>query len=331
VQLATKLRGPLASLLVLAALPVVAAPEPVRLGGRSFGWPAQIEIRDLERGAAEAAIAEAFAEIERARVAAREIEQRSRSGAELALDPAALELVRRAQAICYWSEGTLGPGGGELFRLWGLHVATPALPTPDALAVAVDSARCDQVGLDAENARFRVAPGTLLDLAPFDLGWAVDRAAERLKELGSANFWIAVGPLSRAAGAGPDGRGWRIDLPLFAGQEEALPAFYLRDRSLAVLVPDQRPLRIAGDSYPPFVDFRTGRPATGIVGLLVVTPLAADALAVGEVMFARGEREGTMLLGALEFDERPSIRWLLGGGEGPPLLVDLNWGAVPKR
>jgi len=331
VRLGSQLPALLAALLALAALPLAAAPEPVRLGGRSFGWPAQIEVRDLDRAAAEAAIAEAFAELERARLAARELEQRSRSGTEQTLDPAALELVRRAQAICFWSEGTLGPGGGELFRIWGLHVAAPALPTPDALAAAVDSARCGQVELDVENARFRVAPGTLLDLAPFDLGWAVDRAADRLKALGATNFWIAVGPLSRAAGAGPDGRGWRIDLPLFAGQEEPLPPFYLRDHALAVLVPDQRPLRIAGDSYPPFVDFRSGRPAAGIVGLVVVTPLAADALAVGEVMFARGEREGTMLLGALEFDERPSIRWLLGGGEGPPLLVDLNWGAVPKR
>jgi thiamine biosynthesis lipoprotein ApbE len=314
--------------LLLCATPLLAA-EPVRLSGRAFGWPAQIEVRDFERAAAETAISDAFAEIERARAEARALEQSARGARQVALTNIQTALIQRAQGLCYWSEGTVGPAGGELFDLWGLRVPASALPSPDDLGRAVDSARCDRVGLDTTSGRFQVAEGSTLELFPFETGWAVDRAADLLLASGSTNFWIEIGPVGRGTGPGPDGRGWKVEPPLFAGQEEKLPAIYLRDQSIAVLTPELRALRLAGERYPAFLDFRSGRPGSGIVGLMVVTELAVDAFAVGAVMFARGAADGGMLLGTLP--QRPSIRWLLGTGDGPPVLTDVHWGKISLR
>jgi thiamine biosynthesis lipoprotein ApbE len=310
------------------ALPVAGA-EPVRLAGHSLGWAAEIEVRDLERDAAGAAIADAFDELERARRAARSLEQRARGGEPVALDATEAALLRRLQGLCYWSEGTLGPAGGELLRLWGAGAPAAALPTREALEPAVESARCERLTLAADPPRLELATASSLALGPFEVGWAVDRAAERLAAHGATNFWIAVGPVARAAGGGPDGRGWRFAPPRLAGQEQPLAPFHLRDQALALLTPDQRPLRIAGERFPPFVDYRRGRPAGSAVAVLVVSELAVDAAAVGYVMFARGPADGTLLLGNLT--ERPSIRWLLGTGGGPPLLTDVNWGVVSRR
>jgi len=315
-------------LVLLAGAPLSA--EPVRLAGRAFGWPVEIEVRDLESAAAESAIAEAFGELEKTRLEARALEETARAAPAAApATPAQLELLRRAQGLCFWSEGTLGPAGGELLRIWGALEPVLGLPTPEALEQAISTARCDRLELDLTAGSFRLAPGSALELTPFALGWGVDRAAERLRARGAANFWIAVGPLARAAGAGPDGRGWRFDPPPFAGQEEPLGGFFLRDRALAILTPELRPLRVGGERYASFVDFRRGRPAGGVVGLMVVSELAVDAYGVGYVMFARGPREGTMLLGTLPV--KPSIRWLLGTGSGPPVLTDANWSVVPRR
>jgi hypothetical protein len=46
-------------------------------------------------------------------------------------------------------------------------------------------------------------------------------------------------------------------------------------------------------------------------------------------MFALGPREGMLRAGNLT--PRPSIRWLLGTGEGPPVITDHNWSVVPRH
>lgn len=98
-------------LLLAGALPVAA--EPLRLAGRAFDRRAEIEVRDLERPAAERAIGEAFHALERARADLRGLEEMTRDGAPVVLDPGAAALFTRALGICEWSEGAVGPGGAR--------------------------------------------------------------------------------------------------------------------------------------------------------------------------------------------------------------------------
>jgi thiamine biosynthesis lipoprotein ApbE len=315
--------------LLLVALAAPAAGEPLRLAGRAFDRRAEIEVRDLGSADAERAIQEAFRELERARQDLRAIEATARPGEPVALDAPQAELVRRALGVCYWSEGAVGPLGAAVFRLWGLRFPVTSFPVPGEMQAAVEAARCDRAALDPATRVLTLAPGSELDFFPFEVGWAVDRAAARLRAAGARNFWIEVGGVARAAGGGATGQGWRYEPPLVGGQLEPLAAFFLRDRAIALLRPTDRPLRVAGESFPPYVDLRRGRPgAPAIAGVFVVTELAVDALAVGYAMFALGPRDGTLLIGALP--ERPSIRWLLGSGEGPPVLTDVNWGVVVR-
>lgn len=318
--------------LLWAVLPPAAgaaAGEPLRLAGRALDRRAEIEVRDLPRAAAERAIGEAFRELERAREDLRAIERTARPGEPVTLDGSQAELVRRALGACYWSEGAVGPLGAEVFRLWGLRLPATAFPVPEQMEAAVAAARCDRASLDVATGRLEVAPGSAFDFFPFEIGWAIDRAAERLRAAGATDFWIEVGTIVRAAGGGATGQGWRYEPPTVAGQLEPLSPIFLRDRAVALLRPGDRPLRIAGEVFPPYVDLRRGRPGgPAIAGVFVVSELAVDAQAVGYAMFALGPRDGTMLLGALP--TRPSIRWLLGTGEGPPVLTDVNWGVVVR-
>ena len=43
-------------------------------------------------------------------------------------------------------------------------------------------------------------------------------------------------------------------------------------------------------------------------------------------MFVLGQRQGMMRLGGLR--PEPSVAWLLGSGDGPPLLTTHRWAAV---
>jgi thiamine biosynthesis lipoprotein ApbE len=304
------------------------AAQPVRMAGHAFDLPSEIEVRDLPRASAEEAIRAAFVALAEARLDLRALEAAAATGQAVALAPPELDLLLRAYGFCLWSEGAVSPLGGEIFRLWGVRAPARVLPLPSDLADAVATASCDRLTLDPAAATLRVAPGSALDFYPFELGWAVDRAVDALRARGAGNLWVSVGGVARAQGPGPDGRGWRVAPPLFPGQEEPIPPFYLRDRALAIRTPGDRPLRIAGELLHPYIDLRRGRPGGGVVAVLVVGEVGVEAAGLGYAMLALGEREGTSLLGGL--DPRPSIRWLLGSGEGLPVLVDVNWGAVPK-
>ncbi len=318
-------------LLALSSEPSLAAVSgsPLRVAGRAFDFAAEIEVRDREPAAASATIAAAFVELERVRPLLRAIEQAAVSGRPVQLEAPTAELVRRAQGFCYWSEGRVGLLGGELFRLWGLRSPRGSLPTPAELGAASAAAACERLTLDEARATMTVAAGSSLDFFPFELGWAVDRAAELLRAGGSSNFLIAVGPVVRAAGPGPDGKGWKIVPPLFPGLDAPLSPFYLRDRALAILTPTDRPLAIAGETFVPYIDFRRARPGSGLVAVMAVGELGVDAAGVAYTMYALGPSDGLMLAGSLA--PRPSVRWLLGAGAGPPVLSDFNWSAVPRK
>ncbi len=328
--------SPFAVALVWIAIVLPAAVDaqtPTRMAGTALGQRAEIEVRDLTPDAAHDAIRAAFAELESAGATLRALEESAAAAGgskPVTVDATTGELVRRAEAFCIWSEGAVSPLGGEIYRLFGLRSPAAALPAPDELQQAIASGRCDRLSWFEERRELTVAAGSRLDFYPFVTGWAVDRAAARLRGAGARNFWIGVGPMMLGAGAGPGGLGWEVVPPPFPGLVEPLPSFYLRDRAAALLTSEDRPLRIAGDRFSSYIDLRRGRPGgAGLLAVFVVAELAVDAQGVGYAMFALGPRDGTMLFGTLT--PRPSARWILGTGAGPPVLTDVNWSIVPRN
>jgi thiamine biosynthesis lipoprotein ApbE len=310
------------------------AAESVRRTATAFDEPVEVELAGLGLVEARAAADAAVAAIAAAERRVRELETRltasaAEAGAPAGLDAETLELMVRADAFCRWSDGVVSALGGRLLRVWGVRFPAPGKPTPEVRARAAESARCDRLSLDRKAATARVAAGTEADLLPFELGWALDRGAAALAERGVENFRLRLGPVLRGAGAGPRGRGWKVEFPALPGATRPLDAFFLRDRSAAILTAQERPLWFGGDPAPRWVDLARGEPAEGRVAVAVVTELAVDAQALAWAMFARGPRDGQFALGALR--PEPSVLWALGRGEGEPLLVDSRWSAVPKR
>ncbi|HEX5717779.1 MAG TPA: FAD:protein FMN transferase [Thermoanaerobaculia bacterium] len=302
--------------------------RPVRVAATTFGKPAEIEVRDLSREAARAAIQSAFDEIA-------EIERLTQPGAlnagagqgPQALDPRLMPLLVRAQEFCFWSEGAHGPQGRDLYEAWGLRGAGPTGP-PDSerLERAKVAARCDTLRLDPAKGTAELATGAQLDLGGFAEGYAVDRAVEVLRQKGVGNGFVQIGAVQRAFGGGADGRGWKVLLPHYPGMDRAEGLFLLRDRATAVLSIEDNPMKIADQALLPYVHQRTGLPAQGVVGVAAVTDLAVDAQALAIAMALTGPREGQLRLGSLR--PNPSVLWFLGNGSGAPLQVDHRWGEI---
>jgi thiamine biosynthesis lipoprotein ApbE len=197
------------------------------------------------------------------------------------------------------------------------------------LAAAVAAARCGGLQLDAATRRVALPAAARLDLRHFELGFAVDRAAEVLREHGASTFFLRLGAVRRGVGPGPQGRGWRVLLPVFRGFRRSMGEFFLRDQALAIARADDGFLAAGGSGYPPYINLTTGDPRTGVQAVLAVTELALDAQGLAASLFILESQRGQYRLGQLK--PRPSVRWLLGSGTGPPLITDYNWTALELR
>ena len=310
--------------------------RPVRVAATAFGKPAEIEVRDLSREAARAAIQSALDEIaEIERLTQPDALNAGAGQGPQALDPRLMPLLVRAQEFCFWSEGAHGPQGRDLYEAWGLRStstaggpagAPPEPPDSERLERAKVAARCDTLRLNPSKGTAELATGARLDLGGFAEGHAVDRAVEVLRQKGVGNGFVQIGVVQRAFGGGADGRGWKVMLPQFPGMDRAAGLFMLRDRAAAVLSIDDNPLKIADQALLPYVHQRTGMPAQGVAGVAAVTDLAVDAQALAIAMALTGPREGQLRLGSLR--PHPSVLWFLGNGSGAPLQVDHRWGEI---
>ncbi|HKI02317.1 MAG TPA: FAD:protein FMN transferase [Thermoanaerobaculia bacterium] len=324
----------LLALLLGAPPPAASLPAPVRLAAMAFGKPVQIEVRDLPAEAAREVIQKALAEVA-------EIERLTSGGGPdggltalnaaagkgpQPVDPRLLSLLAVARDFCFWSEGAHGPMGRDLYSLWGLRTPVPDPPAPERLETAVSVAACDRLTLDPVKGTAALAEGSGVELWGFAEGYAVDRAAEVLRQGGAANSLILLGSVQRGAGGGPDGKGWPVLLPQVPGQEDLTGRIYLRDQSLSVAAQSDHPLQ-GGNA--PYVNQRTGRPAQGVLVIAAVTELAVDAQGLAAALIIAGPREGQLRLGSLR--PRPSVLWFMGSGTGAPLLVDYRWSAVNRR
>lgn len=308
---------------LVVSLLLTAAPPGWRASGQAFGETALVEVRGLDAESAESALRSAMAELAAAEAdtVALTVRLNGAAGGEpVALDGAALEMLRRTLDFCGWSEGAHGPVGGVLYELW-----QGTRPPAAALVAARETAACDRLRVDEESGTARLAAGSRVDLRGFSAGWAVDRASELLREAGVANARVRLGRVERGLGPGPSGDGWapRVDLP--REWLEPLSPARLRDRALA-MAGREPSLVIAGDRYSAHLNLRDGRPASGVAATLAVSELAIDAQALAVTMFVLGQREGLLRLGALR--PGPSVVWLLGSGEGLPLLATYRWAEV---
>jgi len=322
----------LALALAFAATLAAAANGPTfRREGELAGQPVEIELVGLEAPAADAALGAAWIELARSEsVLASHLDAFERAGGgPMAPEPPVWDLLTRAEGFCQWSSGTVSVLGGRVLDLWRAGGPSRSRPTPDELAAAAASARCDRISADPSRRTVRLAAGTRVDFEPFERGWAVDRAVEALRAADAPSGRVRLGPVVRAYGPGPTGRGWRYEFPELPSLTAPLEGFWLRDRAIVLLRADERPMVVAGDRLARWIDLRTGSPGGGLVAVAAVTGLGADAEALAWAMFALGPRIG--IAKASELEPEPSVLWLVGSGESPPLLLENAWSALPGR
>jgi thiamine biosynthesis lipoprotein len=329
------------SLLVAGSTFGPAFGEAIRQPSSVSGLAIEVDVRDLAPEAAHSAAQTAVLAAETTfELLARDGASRPLGGlarliasqGELRFEPATAlrTTLERALDVCDWSSGAHGPFAADLRRLWGLTGAPAGIPPPEKLASALSGKECGRQLLRADLPALGLgALRSRLDLDPYAAGAAVDEAFGVLVAAGAKNARVRIGTTERAIGLGPAGLGWPVILPRPPGMNLPLSPIYLKDAAIAQALSTDRPFQIGGEVWPRFIDQRTGQPATGVLSVFVSTQNALDAQALAEALFILGAREGEYRLGNLR--PKPAALWLLGGGGGEPLIVEVRWSGLKAR
>lgn len=285
----------------------LAADAPTQALGRAFGGP--VVLFAVGTGAPEALVRvlQEIEAIERALAA-----PPLADGAPHIVDSARLDVAEKGKALCLWSEGLLAP--------FGFGPPLPPLGKPGDPQLDLPPV-CERARVDLAAKTLALAPEAVLDTTELAAGYAVDRAIEAMQAEGLATGFAAIGRVQRAYGTGPEGRGWRSLLPETVTRlDPEMTPPYLRDRALAVAT---------SDDVPPHVDARSGQPVDKPGAVLVAFGSAADAQAIAAAMLLLGSRGGELRLGSLQ--PEPAVLWILGTGEGTPLLIEHRWRNFTRR
>jgi thiamine biosynthesis lipoprotein len=221
---------------------------------------------------------------------------RAAPGEEVVLDP---ELYALLSDVFRWSERTgraFDPTVLPLVRAWDLRGAG-RIPTRGEISAALRSTGTGRFRLDPQHdAVARLDRGAGLDEGAWGKGYALDRAASRLRAAGIADAWLDLGGEVLALGNGPGGAAWKV--PIGHPRDRRRPELLLAvGAGLAVSTSgdSERSRLVGGRSVGHLLDPRTGRPAADFGSVSVIAPSAYLADVLSTAFFVLGPRDGLAL------------------------------------
>ncbi len=211
--------------------------------------------------------------------------------------PEIAAMLKDAAQLSAQSDGLFNPAIGGLVRLWGFHADEFKAVLPDekqlAALVAAKPQMSDLVfsstpnpsqpplvrGGDGSSPLTRGAggvevssrnPTVLLDLGGYAKGYALDRAAELLKQQGIHNALINIGGNVLALGQHGD-RAWRIAIQ-HPRKPGPIATLELHDGEAIGTSGDyQRYFEVGGKRYCHLIDPRSGQPTQGVQAVTILT------------------------------------------------------------
>jgi FAD:protein FMN transferase len=120
-------------------------------------------------------------------------------------------LIQRALAYSESSGGVFDISVGPLVKLWGIGTDAARLPRPEEIKARLGLVNYRFIKTDpADSTVFLEKPGMSLDLGAIAKHWALDMAAQVLKDSGVKSAIFDFGGDILLVGRKPNGQAWRI-------------------------------------------------------------------------------------------------------------------------
>ncbi len=219
--------------------------------------------------------------------------------APVRVTPGLFYLLQRAQKLSVEGGGAFDITIAPLMRCWGFFGGTGKLPDPGALAEAKSKIGMKLVVLDEGNftVRFTCA-GVMLDLGAIGKGYALERAADILREAGVQSALLHGGTSTvHALGTQLNGDAWKVAVERPPELSESatpttrnaiLAMIPLQDEALSVSAVWGKSFQAGGKTFGHILDPRTGEPAEDAVLAAVALPSATETDAFSTALLTAG-------------------------------------------
>lgn len=212
--------------------------------------------------------------------------------------PEIFKLLQRAQQISRETAGAFDITIAPLLRAWKLMNDRGGVPDEETLSGARAKVGMRLVELnESEYTVHFTRDGVMLDLGSIGKGYALEQAANLLRETGIASALLHGGTSTVCAiGAQPDGQPWRIAIEnpekhrtnAAAPNPPHLATIALRDESLSISAVWGKFFAADGKIYGHVIDPRTGAPAQSAQLAAVVLPSATESDAFSTALLIAG-------------------------------------------
>jgi thiamine biosynthesis lipoprotein len=288
-------------------------PRELALSGPTMGTTYAVKVVDapgnVEAVAVRRAIDEVLARIDQQMSGYRPDSQVVGFNAASTLDwrpvaPELAEVATIATEVSVRSAGAFDITVAPLVSAWGFGPQGRPADEPDDATLAKLHARTGYRKLHARlepPALRKDAPDLALDLNGIAPGYAVDRIAARLGEMGLVNFMIEVGGEVRTRGRNARGERWRIAVERPYTDERRPYAILQLDDAAVATSGEYRQFYVRnGQRYSHTMDPRSGRPVSHtLAAVVVIASQAAYADAWATAYNVLGEHDGYALAAKL--------------------------------
>lgn len=200
------------------------------------------------------------------------------------------DILQCARSLHTRTGGGFDPTLGPLVRLWREAWTSGRLPSPEALREARSRTGLDGLELEAgRTVRFRRS-GMEINLNALAKGWALDHAADMLRDAGVECALLHGGTSSgRALGAPPQSAGWRIGVADPSDPGRLVETLELRDAAFGMSSQLAQERAVEGRPVGHVLDPDSGEPTRTVRAALVVAPQAAEADGLSTALLCRPE------------------------------------------
>ena len=227
------------------------------------------------------------------------------------VSPEVFHLIEKARALSSLACGVFDISAGPLIRCWGFMKGSGERPKDEEIARAREVVGSDLLELDSAHSTIRFSkPGMMVDLGSIGKGYALDLAAEILRDAGISNALLHGGTSTIVAlGEESPGRPWRVGIEGAPSEEgtrpTALAVVELRDEALSVSAVWGKSFEMEGRRYGHVIDPRTGWPAPHGLLAAVLHQSATESDALSTAVLLLESRELLELQGRM-----PALRYL---------------------
>jgi FAD:protein FMN transferase len=237
--------------------------------------------------------------------------------------PSLFALLQRAQRLNEECGGAFDITIAPLVRCWGFMGGMGRMPSAEEVAEARAKVGMGLVQLRPEDFTVRFArEGVMLDLGAIGKGYAVERAAEVLREVGVTSALLHGGTSTvQAIGQPPGEEFWKIAIEIPAPSKDMPPTLLatvpLKDEAMSVSGVQTNSFEVGGRTFSHIIDPRTGEPARGTVLAAVVLPSATETDVLSTALLTLGSA-GHSRIASL----RPGMRTVVVSESGGRLSVE---------